>query len=172
MDANNIGSGITGAKRASWEHNNPRDLVARLAQRYPRASEWELAEHLKECVLGDDSDYLLPILRMTVRNIMRALEDEKSKPRKPRKSLAQLAAANKARAERIERAKTKWTDRIHEEAEKLLLDHEAPYGKPLRDCSGKECTRFGGWYQRLGAKVGPRKLVGDVLTEEQVRELL
>jgi hypothetical protein len=46
-----------------------------------------------------------------------------------------------------------------------------PNGKLLRNCTGSDCKRFGGWYQRLAAKVRPRKLVGNVLSEQDVRKL-
>jgi hypothetical protein len=55
------GLGITGAKRTSWEHHSPRDLLIRLAREYPKADDRKLAMHLRDCVLGEDQDYLLPI---------------------------------------------------------------------------------------------------------------
>jgi hypothetical protein len=36
---------------------------------------------------------------------------------------------------------------------------------------GAECHHLGGWYARLASRVGATKLVGDVLSEQQVRAL-
>jgi hypothetical protein len=52
-----------------------------------------------------------------------------------------------------------------------LLDLIAPNGKPLAQCTGADCRRIGGWYGRLAAKVPPRKTVGAVLSEAQLRKL-
>lgn len=44
-------------------------------------------------------------------------------------------------------------------------------GKPLRKCSGAECRAAGGFYGRVGERVGDRNIVGHKLTEQQVREM-
>jgi hypothetical protein len=60
-----------------------------------------------------------------------------------------------------------------------LLDLLMPNGKPLRDCTGGECERYGKadeqrglWLQRVAAKVGPDKHVGEVLDERQLKALM
>jgi hypothetical protein len=52
-----------------------------------------------------------------------------------------------------------------------VLGLKMPNGKALRDCTGRECDHFGGWFKRLATKVGPDKRVGDVLTEADVRAI-
>jgi len=62
--------------------------------------------------------------------------------------------------------------------QRQLLDTIMPNGKPLRDCTGADCTRFGKtdiqrgqWLLRLGDEVGPRQRVGEALSEKQVSAL-
>ena len=153
------GPGITGAKRTSWEHYNPRDIILRLFREYPAADDKVIARHLRDAVLGDEPEYLLPCLLHVVTNI-RAAHERPSRKRQTATS-----------AEHIAQVKGRVADRVREEAEKMLLDLEMPNGKPLRDCTGSDCARFGGWFKRLADKVGPRKLVGNVLSEQDVRKL-
>ena len=61
-------------------------------------------------------------------------------------------------------------ERVREAAVKLL-DLSMPNGKPLRDCTGSDCKKFGGWLGKIAAKVGARQKVGSVLSEAQVRKL-
>ena len=51
-----------------------------------------------------------------------------------------------------------------------VLDHITLNGKKLGDCTGYECTAFGGWYTRVGQIVGA-KLVKDVLSNRQLIKL-
>jgi hypothetical protein len=65
----------------------------------------------------------------------------------------------KERAE-IDKAKLKITRRA--------LDLIMPNKKPLAKCTGAECVAFGGWIAKIGARVGPNRLVGDVLTNKDL----
>jgi len=157
------GPGITGAKTVSWEHYNPRDLVLRLIREYPNADDKTLARHMRDAVLGDEPEYLLPCLLYVVRLTRRAVEEQR-----PKKTREERTAQKRQHAAQI---RSRVTERVREQAEKMLLDLEMPNGKRLRDCTGNDCARFGGWYKRLADKVGPRKLIGDVLSEQDVRKL-
>lgn len=53
-----------------------------------------------------------------------------------------------------------------------LLDIIMPNGKALRDCTGNECIKFGGFYTRIGEAVGGRSLVGNVLTAADLQIML
>jgi hypothetical protein len=162
-DTETTGTGTTGAKRTSWEHYNPRDLLLRLVRDYPNADDKTLARHLRDCVLGDDQEYLLPILLYFVRNNKRALEEPETRVRR-------MHVRDTEKHTRVAQIRNRLTEHVREEAERILLDLEMPNGKPLRDCTGRDCARFGGWYQRLADRVGPRKLVGNVLSEQDVRK--
>jgi hypothetical protein len=158
-------TGRTGAARISWEHYNPRDLLIRLMRANPDAGEQALAVILRESVLGDESDYLLPILLYFVRNTVSALNRERAA--EERKSHQHDEDPDPKIAE----AKAKIMARIKAEAEKITLDLVMPNGKPLRDCTGEDCSHLGGWGRRLAVRVGPFKTVGEVLSETDVRDL-
>lgn len=52
-----------------------------------------------------------------------------------------------------------------------LLDFIMPNSKKLRDCTGAECKQFGGLFARIGKRVGNKRVVGDVLSAEQLARL-
>lgn len=54
----------------------------------------------------------------------------------------------------------------------VLLDLLMPNEKTLRACRGSEVEKFGTGFQRIAQKTGKSNLVGDVLSEEQIRGLL
>lgn len=51
-----------------------------------------------------------------------------------------------------------------------LLDLIMPNGKQLRECTGAQCSKFGGFYARIGEKVGPNRIVGKVLSADDVAD--
>lgn len=57
-------------------------------------------------------------------------------------------------------------------AQIVILKLVMPNGKPMGECTGAEMAKFGNRYQRVAEKVGKTKIVGDVLSEEQVREIV
>jgi hypothetical protein len=73
------------------------------------------------------------------------------------------------------KVKAKVRARIVEKAKMILLDLMLPNGKPLRECTGADCAKLGpamgAWLSRIAGEVKPRQKVGDILSEESVREL-
>jgi hypothetical protein len=53
-----------------------------------------------------------------------------------------------------------------------LLELIMPNGKPLSECTGAECVKFGGWYTKIGERVGPRRVVGKVLNADTITAIL
>ena len=53
-----------------------------------------------------------------------------------------------------------------------LLQLIMPNGKRLAECTGAECIEFGGWYIAIGEHVGSTNLVGKVLKESEILQLL
>jgi hypothetical protein len=47
-----------------------------------------------------------------------------------------------------------------------------PNGKMLKDSTGAECASAGGWYTKISSRVAPEEVVGNVLSEEQLRKIL
>jgi len=69
--------------------------------------------------------------------------------------------------------KAQITEAAKEVANKiLLLNQEMPNGKRMRYCTGAEMAKFGKGYKRIAKKVGSTKIVGSVLDESQVRDLM
>lgn len=69
------------------------------------------------------------------------------------------------------RRERKAREKIKGKLIKGVLNLVVPNGKHLGDCTGAECMSFGGWFVRVAEKVGPKRLVRDVLSEKQLREL-
>lgn len=89
-------------------------------------------------------------------------------------SSAEMEAAAAERVERRVEAKAA-EDREVEAVKGIiagrLLDLMTGVGKPLRECTDRECTNLGGFYAKIGAIVGADKLVGETLSERNVREI-
>lgn len=52
-----------------------------------------------------------------------------------------------------------------------LLDFLTPIGKPLRNCTGRECGRMQGFFGRVSEAIRADDKVGDVLSNGDLREL-
>lgn len=72
---------------------------------------------------------------------------------------------NEARKKRV-RAKS------DEYVKMALLFMIMPNGKPMRECTGADMSKFGKGYERIAERVGPDRKVGDVLDEDGVRVLM
>lgn len=155
-------SGELGATRQTWRAKSVRDLLAEIVTSNPQATDRALLEKFVNS-LRDDDDYFLAAAEYAFDNALRALRREQSQPTAIQKAkLAEQKAKDAvARAKLVARIKSKV----------LLLSMVMPNGKKLRDCSGEECAHFGGWYRRIASEIGPTKLVGEVLSEQQVRAL-
>lgn len=84
-------------------------------------------------------------------------------------------AAENRRASDLQRVEAKiLQDTIIEDVKRqlVLLDLMMPNEKLMRDCTGSEMAKFGNRYQQIAAKVGKTKIVGDVLSEDHVREMM
>jgi hypothetical protein len=53
-----------------------------------------------------------------------------------------------------------------------LFNLMMPNGKPLNECTGAECVKFGGYFVTIGEAVGPRQIVGRVMTAGDLTSLL
>jgi hypothetical protein len=155
----NLDTGILGAKRQSWHEESPRDLLRKLLKENPRATEAELLAIFEEVVRSSKIDYISPIIEYWFANNYRSLIKHKRK-RPP------------AKREDIERAKAKLRAQISKIA---VMDLPLPHGKTLGKSTGAECAvlgpRIGKWLTAIAEKVGPKSIVDETLTEEQVRTL-
>lgn len=156
--------GTTGAKRQSFRTPSPRELLRNLIEALPAASEDILLRRFTDIAMGDD-DLIMVILEYWFTNNLRSL---KTRP-------INIASSKLAEQARAETMRQRIDETINQRARVILLTMVMPNGKMLRDCSGRECSalskKIGPWLKAIAAKIGPTRLVGDSLTEIQVRKL-
>lgn len=154
-----LDTGTYGAKVQSWRRANPRDLLKRLIDESPKAGKESLFKTFRDQLRGTDGEeFLDSVIEYWFANNYHSLTERTAPDR----------AAKRATVDEI---KGKVKARIQQEAKIILLDMVLPNGKPLRDCTGKECAKAGGWLTKVAGKVKPNELVGAVLSEAQVRKL-
>lgn len=52
-----------------------------------------------------------------------------------------------------------------------LMDMATAIGKPLRDCTGKECAQLGGFFTQIAVIVGPDNTVSTMMCEADLQEI-
>lgn len=162
-----LDTGTYGAKVQSWRRANPRDRLKQLMDENPKADKAALFALFRDELRSPDAEeYLDSVVEYWFANNYH--------------SLVERPAPLREQAERQKRAsvaavKNKVVKRIRHEAQIILLDMVLPNGKALRDCKGSDCTKLGkkvgGWLAKIGAKVKPNEVVGDVLDESEIRKL-
>ena len=153
-----IDTGTYGAKRQSFRKASPRDLLRQMVEENKHSSEKTLHKKFATAVRNDD-DYLDAIIEYWFANNYRSLVH------KPEHVVRVEHQQRNARVETIkERVKIAATRMV-------LLDMVLPSGKSLRDSTGKECKKAGGWLTKVAALLKPTQKVGDVLSESKVKEL-
>lgn len=149
-----VDTGIYGAKRQSFEENNPRDLLVRVMAENRGASEATLLKRFTEAV-RDDADYIGPIIGYWFANNYRSAR---------RASPQERAASAKVQ--------TRLVETIKRAVLSISLDFVMPNGKPLRDCTGGECARAGGWFAKIAKRVKPNQVVGNVLSDSDLKKIV
>ena len=105
-----------------------------------------------------DEEYLEAVAWHTFANLIAALENRKRKQAVPK---TQTVAQQRAE---INALMSKLTDIV-------LMDLQLPNGKVLREATFAECSAAGGWFKMLAAKGKPSEVVGEVLTEQDLKEI-
>jgi hypothetical protein len=152
-----LDKGSNGAKRQTWKNGNPRELLKRMIESSPRASQQTIQDKFEAAVEGDP-DYLAPIIEYWFANNYRSLVHNRPEV---------VKVTREVRTAQVEAVK----QTIIARAPIVLLDLAMPNGKSLRDCTGKDCAKAGGWLAKLAEKVKPSQKVGDALSEKDVRAL-
>ena len=145
--------GNYGSKRQSWANKNPRDLLLDLMKSHEGSSEEELYEIFYKHIDRNDS-YLPAIVEYWFTNNYRAAMGRSIS----RKNRVAMRALHRTRVKLII-------------GQVKLLSLTMINGKKLSDCTGNECIMMGGWLTKVGLRVG-KKLVGDVLSEAQLKKLI
>lgn len=154
------GVGIYGAKVQSWRAANPRDLLKRLIDENPGSDRAGLLSLLRGQLKGDDAqDYLDSIIEYWFSNNYHSLVGPAAlTPETVRRESAKLD-------ERVKQAIKTAAVRM------VLMDLVLPNGKELRDCNAKDCKKAGGWLAKVASKLKPGQLVGQALSEKELRSL-
>lgn len=166
MQTHGIETGVLGAKRTSYTaRTNPREILKGVMEANPHASVSELCA-LFEKEVRQDEGAVSVVIEYYVSNQSRYL-------RQP--STASQVIAAKERRQTIVAVKQKIVAKVERKARMLLLEMILPNGKLLRDCTGKECAalakKMGGWLAKVAEKVKPSQIIGEVLSEADVRRL-
>lgn len=144
----------------SWQKDSVRTAVADLRTANPRADDTRLASLFAERMRVDDAllsaaaEY---VVMLAVNSIQRA-----------------QAAQPTVRPEKNRAAATAQQDAVMANVREqiILLNMEMPNGKRMRWCTGAEMLKFGGAFTKIGKKVGTTKIVGQVMDEKQVRQIV
>jgi uncharacterized protein YfaP (DUF2135 family) len=162
-----LNTGILGAKVQSWKSANPRDILKRLMEENPRMEKPALLAALRHELLSEDRiEYLDAVIEYWFSNNYHSLVAPRVSATRP-----SPAVAKAAKQEKIAAIRQKVERHIEEKVEARLLDFIMPSGKTLRDSTGADCAKAGGWLTKIAGKVNARQRVGNVLSEEQVRKL-
>lgn len=145
---------IRGATRRSWQTSNIRAAIKEIVDSMPGASEEVLKEAFFRC-LDNDRELALAVYDYAWANGLWALV------RPPRVPKGRLQNSLRDTRQMVRGA-----------IQLKCLDFILPTGKSLRDSTGSECRKAGGWLSKIAEKVGARQKVGDALSETQVRRLL
>jgi hypothetical protein len=156
-----IDTGITGAKRQSWRHDNPRDTLRNIIEGNPTAGKEKLLELFTDIVLKTKNQALLEtIIEYWFANNLTSLLHSDSDLKK------QFSNPD------VAKIKDKIRQRIKIAAGVVLLDMVMPNKKRLADCTGAECAAVGGWLAMIAARMAPSQIVGKVFAEEDIRAML
>jgi len=146
----NFNLGVYGAKRQTWTEGSPRNVLLKLKKKYPQHSTENLAELLADWAQNHRKGLLAICIYWTQRNLI-SLEKHQ-----------QTAEEKKQLNKLINKNAKKYKTQIRKV---VLMDLIMPNGKLLRDCTGTQCIRFGGWFTCIGKKVGGKSTVGSKLSE-------
>jgi hypothetical protein len=141
-----------GARSTSWRQANARSLLKEIIEKNLKEPRDILFEIFAEQV-RDDEGYLLSVIDYFFTNNCRSLTE----------SPQRTVETDEERAARVEAMKAHIAANLME----IIL----PTGLSLRESTGADCKRAGGWFLKIAKVVPPRKKVGDVLDEKGVQEL-
>lgn len=152
-----------GASAQSWNQNNPRPILESMIEEFngdPNDIE-------SRRVLFDDFMRMIrkPGYEATLRSVIEYWYTNNYH------ALIRAKFKQKTLAEQREALMETRKGEARNRARILLLDMVMPSGNPLRDCTGEDCARAGGWFALIAEKVGPNDIVGHVLKENQLQGL-
>lgn len=153
--------GRKGAKRSSWAKLHFRDLALQVCKDNPQLVEEDNIEALAALFLGEvrkNPGYLESISIYIMANVKASLEARPYTPRTP----AQRASMEKAVENSV----------INKVTARVLMKFRMPNGKTLEQSTFAECATAGGWLTKVSEFGEPAEIVGQKLSEAQLRRLL
>lgn len=132
-----------------------RDLIAELVKAKPGSSAKELFEEFQNRVAAQ------PLLQRTVDwyFFIQMFTEITAPPKRSTSPNPQGARAISAMKEAIK-------------SKIVLLELTMPNGKRLKDCTGGEVATFGNRFKLIADRVGKSRLVGEVLSEEDLQKIV
>jgi hypothetical protein len=159
-----IEAGIYGAKRQSFRKLSARELLKRIIEASPKAASSSDLLRAFSIKAREDDDYIDSVIEYWFTNNYRSLL---AAPRS-------TTATRKEARQRIDTIGEAVKAKIQQSAEIMLLGMVLPNGKPLAQLTGLECKEFakvGPLLKKLGQRLKPSQIVGDVFDELQLRDL-
>jgi hypothetical protein len=156
-----LDTGITGAKRQSWKHDNPRDTLKKIIEENPSAAKEQLLNIFTQTVFERGNRSLLEtIIEYWFANNLHSLLNSDSKLRR------------EFGAPQVTKMKEQIRERIKLAAGVILMDMIMPNKKRLGDCTGAECADVGGWLSIVAARMPRSTIVSKAFTEKDLRTML
>jgi hypothetical protein len=156
-----VDTGITGAKRQSWSHDNPRDVLKSIIEQNGRAAKEELLEIFTRTLFEKGNRALMEtVIEYWFANNLHSLLNSDSNLRE------------QFTKPQVSKIKEQIRERIKIAAGVILMDMIMPNKKKLRDCSGTECAAVGGWLSIVATRMPPSATVGKTFSEQDLRGML
>jgi len=151
---------------------NPVEALVSLIDGDPTADVERLFRKWLE-IVRDDEELLIPALRHCFTNIFSSLEAGRRRNRQMNLKAAteDLQAHNERQIQRVKAQQQTAKSMANVIMEIILLDLKLPNGKLLRDATFKDCASAGGWYAKVAKRGRPSQIVGQTLTEQQLRAI-
>jgi hypothetical protein len=156
-----VDTGITGAKRQSWKHDNPRDVLKNIIEKNSRAAKEELLGIFTQTMFEKGNRALIEtVIEYWFANNLNSLLHSDSSLR------------DQFTRPRVAKIKEQIRERIKIAADVVLMDMIMPNKKRLRDCNGTECAAVGGWLSIVATRMPPSAIVGKTFSEQDIRGML
>lgn len=133
------------------------NVVAEIRATHPQANEAELAQMLANRLRQDETEFVTACRRLVHGALI---------------TLGRLERAQRARRDTEEDDQAETAALADLVRCKVLLDLTMPNNKAMRFCTGADMAGFGEIYCRIASAVPPTMMVGEIMTESDVRALL
>lgn len=151
-----MSTGVYGAKVQSWRRANPRNLLRCLMEENPKSGKDEIFRKFRSELKGRNRDDLISSIveYWLTNNYHSLIPKDKTSREKRRSDIDQMKSSMKVNAVKM-----------------VLMDLPMFNGKRLRDCTGKDCRKAGGWLTKIASMINAKDIVGQVMSESDLRRI-